>query len=107
MRHVGDGLHEALDLLRADLVDEQGQNDREDEAHDQRPQGDTDSVGHDLAEERVMEEFVEIFEPYELAAGQALGRVELAEGKLDAPHRHVANRPTKNRAGAVRIHSCQ
>ena len=48
--HVGDGLYEALDFLGADLVDEQGQNDREDEAHDQRPQGDANGVGHDLAE---------------------------------------------------------
>ena len=100
VRHVGDGLHEALDLLRADLVDEQGQNDREDEAHDQRPQGDADGVGHDLAEERVMEELVEIFESYELAAGQTLGRVEFAEGKLDAPHRHVGEQADEEQGGS-------
>ena len=47
-----------------------------------------------------MEEFVEIFEPYELAAGQALGRVELAEGKLDAPHRHVGEQAYEEQGGS-------
>ena len=48
--HVGDGLHETLDFLRTDLIDQQGQNNRKDEAHDQCPKGNADGVGHDLAE---------------------------------------------------------
>ena len=89
MWHVGNRLHETLDFLRTDLIDQQGQNNRKDEAHDQCPKGNADGVGHDLAKQRVVEEFQEVFETDEFAAGQAFGRIELAEGELDAPHRHV------------------
>ena len=89
MRHVGNRLHETFDLLRTDLVDQQGQDNREDEAHDQCPQGNADGVGHNLTKQRIVEEFQEVFETDEFAAGQAFGRIELAEGELDAPHRRV------------------
>lgn len=87
--HVGDGLHEALDLGRTDLVDQQRQDDREDEAGHQRPQADAERVPQDLAEERRGEGLFEVVQTDPFAAGQALGRVELAERQLDAPHRHV------------------
>ena len=47
-----------------------------------------------------MEELVEIFESYELAAGQTLGRVEFTEGKLDAPHRHVGEQADEEQGGS-------
>ena len=47
-----------------------------------------------------MEELVEIFESYELVAGQTLGRVEFTEGKLDAPHRHVGEQADEEQGGS-------
>ena len=96
VRHVSDGLHETLDLLRTDLVDQQGQDDWGEEAQHQRSKADLEGVDHRRCEHRRGEELDEIFESDERTTSQALGWHEITEGQLDAIHRHIREQAHEN-----------
>ena len=93
VRRVQHGLHHALELLEAQLVERQRQDDRHREAPQQAVQADEHRVDDHAAAVGRGEEPLEPFETDPLAAPDAAAGLEIAEGDLDAVH------------GAVLVHN--
>ena len=94
--HVRDGLHESLDLLGTNLVDQQSKDDRADKAHHQGRKADADGIAHQAHELRRFEELLEVLQANECTASQALAGHELTERKLNAVHRNVGEDEHEN-----------
>lgn len=77
---VDDGLYDLLEALRADLVQQQGEDDRHGEAHDQRHEGDDNGVCKDPQEVRMGEHAPEVRQTYPGAAQHAFEDAVVLKG---------------------------
>ena len=104
MRRVEDRLHDALVAVETELVNAQGQNDRNREAPQEAVEAQQDGVFHHAGERGRGEEPLEPLEAHELAAQVAPAGLEIAEGDLKPVHGDIL----VNQRGIIsRAYNCQ
>ena len=97
--HVDGRLGEALEPLGVQLIQHDGQQDRDREAEEQAIHVQHDGVLEHTAAVVGVEEGLKVLQAHPLAAGDAEGSLVVAEGDLHAVHREVAENHEKDQRG--------
>ena len=84
MRQIKQRLGDALEPLDADFIEQQRQNNRHREAEQQIQHVEQQGVDNSLGEVAVLENLLEDFQPYKLAAGVALADFVIQKGNRQA-----------------------